>query len=330
MGGKKMEKMVMTSYGVYTPLRYEMIKPQLPSKTKEYLTQVFDKQAKMWIEQFDKQVELLLDKWHLTIVGQEENSKFGAVFYTFSLEHGKTVLKMIPPFSKRMKQEIYCYQSLPYAEMCPMLEYDSDIGAILLQYFPGNKEQDLDDYLSLFQCMKKERRFVTENEEVTDYWSVWEESAACAIKGKQNLSAEYENLLTNCLEQSNKLMPYAKELPKYYVHGDAHVHNIVGNKELVLIDPIGYNAPFGIEYARFVGTWYRENLIETDELKEVLRSLSDNMQDYLHNCLMLALDVTFRMCNTFSEGNTQAEICDAIHWAWNVWQAIGMITPVTV
>lgn len=298
----------------------------LAQKTKGYLQQAYGSMAEEWIKGFDAQVEYLLDKWKLTIQRQEENSRFGAIFYTVSAEYGDTVLKIIPYFCERMKNEIRCYQKLPYTTMCNMLDYETTVGAILLKYIPGENRQDVEPYLALLKQMREESRLVTaEDMEVTDYWIAWEQSVQYAKMSLESVSWNYQRFMLKCLAQCVKQINHAKQLSKYYVHGDAHVHNIVGDNPLVLIDPIGYKAPFGVEYARFLGTWYRENEIRTDELREMLMTLSTDAEDYRNNCLMLGMDVTFRACNTFSEGNTQSEIYDAIEWADRIWYSIQKI-----
>ncbi len=300
-----------------------MKKYELTQKTKDYLQQAYGSIAEAWIKVFDAHVDYLLDKWKLTIQSQEENSRFGAIFYTFSAEYGDTVLKIIPYFCERLKNEIRCYQKLPYTAMCNMLDYETTIGAILLEYIPGEKRQNVESYLALLKQMQVERHPVTaEDTEVTDYWAAWERSVQYAKMSLERVSWDYQKCMLECLDQCAKQLTYGKQLPKYYVHGDGHIHNIVGNNPLVLIDPIGYQAPFGVEYARFLGTWYRENKTGTDALREMMMLLSVDAEDYRDNCLMLAMDVTFRACNVFSEGNTQAEIYDAIEWANRIWHSI--------
>ena len=303
--------------------RETMKKYGLALETKSYLQQTYGNVAEEWIKNFDIHVEYLLNKWKLAVQCQEAHSKFGAIFYTFSAEHGDTVLKIIPHFCERMKNEIRCYQKLPYSAMCSMLDCEDTVGAILLKYIPGGKRQDAEPYLALLKQMQEERRLVAdEDSEVTDYWTAWERSVQYAKMSLERISWNYQKCMLKCLDQCTRQLPHGKQLPKYYVHGDGHVHNIVGNNPLVLIDPIGYQAPFGVEYARFLGTWYRENETGTETLRKMLRMLSTDTEDYRDNCLMLAMDVTFRACNSFSEGNTQAEIYDAIKWANQIWHSI--------
>lgn len=300
-----------------------MKKYSLTPKTKSYLQQTYGSIAEEWIKDFDAYVEYLLNNWKLTILYQEENSRFGAIFYTFSEAHGDTVLKIIPHFCDRMKNEIRCYQKLPYSAMCSMLDCEDTVGAILLKYIHGVKQLDAEPYLALLKQMQKERRLVTaEDTEVTDYWTAWEQSVQYAKMSLERISWNYQKCILKCLEQCAKQLPHGKQLPKYYVHGDSHVHNIVGSNPLVLIDPIGYQAPFGVEYARFLGTWCWENETQTDALRKMLRMLSTDTDDYRDNCLMLAMDVTFRACNSFSEGNARSEIHDAIKWANQIWHSI--------
>lgn len=303
-----------------------MSKFYLSQKTKNYLIQSYGLKAKLWIQDYDNYVEELVKKWNLNIHGYEESSRFGAIFYAFSVQFGEVVLKIIPVFSDRLKSEIQCYFELPYSSMCNIIDFDYSIGAILLEYVNAQGVPTIDQYISFLNELYVERRVRELNFiKVQEYWEIWEIAASIAEEKRLILSKEYNYKLSKCLDICFRYKKVLRNLPQYYIHGDVHEHNILGKDKLILIDPIGYIAPFEVEYARFVGTYFREHSVSEYELEHIIFSVLKCGRDESESikfCLILGLDVTLRACNTFFEGNVLKEIEEAIDWACSVWSFV--------
>lgn len=299
-----------------------MNKYYISERTCEYLWQSKGKKAGQWLENYDRYIEYLTKKWKIKIYDYEERSRFGAIYYCSSEKFGKVVLKIIPNFSERLYHEIICYNYLPYSAMCKMLDYDYSIGAILLKYIYGRSKNSLDFYKSLFDRMNFEKKLL-KNDCLfgQNYWEIWLKSIEFAKTCMNKIDYLYREKLSNSITLSYQKIDDLKSGALYYIHGDAHWHNIVGNTAPVLIDPIGYQAPFEIEYARFIGTYVREKHLNTNELVNTIHYFVENT-DFQNMCYYLGIDVTLRACNTFLEGNSVAEILDAIDWADNIWTSI--------
>ena len=107
---------------------------------------------------------------------------------------------------------------------------------------------------------------------------------------------------------------------RYIIHGDAHEYNMLMDGEnCVLIDPLGYVAPFEIEYARYLGTAMKFTQMSADEFFGLLKRILPESADLRAVLTAFAIDTTLRGCNTFIEGNTYDEICFGADWARRAW-----------
>lgn len=297
----------------------------IEESTISFLVSNYGLDAQEWIDNIDSIVEELSYKWNLTIIGSEPNARFGCILYGKSKIYGEIVLKLVPPCCKRLEQEILCYKELTYSKMATLFEYDLNLGGFLLQRIHYQPVTDLQPIARLFDTMFSQRKEVLRDSAQYSYEKAFFSSLNFA---REEVLRRSDDMLKEFLSLIDKAIYYYDNLNKknlYFIHGDAHIHNILYDlKDTYLIDPIGYTAPFEIEYARFVGTFIRENKAY-DRLQDILYKVtSDNctFQDVL-SCV--GFDVTMRACNTFSEGNTYEEILDALEWSKHTWEAIESI-----
>ncbi len=291
------------------------------SETIDYLISNYGDDAKKWIDNIDDTIMKLCKKWRVSITGYEPNSRFGCILYG-KKENVDVVMKLVPPCCLRLKQEIECYFLLPYHNMVDFYDCDYELGAFLIKRIFSLPNIELTHISDMFSTMYNERKTM-KNVVIGDYKTAFYASLDNAwdvICKCDNLDMlHFLNSITKAKETFDKT---AKE-PFYILHGDVHIHNILyDSKQVYLIDPIGYIGPFEIEYARFLGTYIRENNLYASSLTALIKSINRNDSMSQNIIYALGYDVTMRACNTFLEGNTRDEIFDAIMWAENIWKLI--------
>lgn len=293
----------------------------LESATSNFLLRNYGDSALAWINSLDDIVKELSCQWNIQIVGQEPNSRFGCILYAKGIE-GDVVLKLVPPCCSRFQQEILCYQVLPYHNMVHLYSYDMIMGGFMMEKIENYPIQNLGVIAGLFHTMFEERTIARhENlQKYTDAFLFSINYAESIIKDKNNIC--YNRLLP-LINRAKLLYSVFSKNQEYVIHGDTHIHNILFNEsDIYLIDPIGYIGPFEIEYARFIGTYIRENGILSSELLPLVEQISNNDWPIINILFALEFDVTMRTCNTFFEGNIDEEIVDAINWCENIWQLV--------
>ena len=90
----------------------------------------------------------------------------------------------------------------------------------------------------------------------------------------------------------------------YLLLGDAHKYNLIKDgKSFVAIDPIGYVAPKEIEFARFIGTVFTEDMenIENNLQRSLEFFEKYSTKDKIISALFI--DVVFRLHNTTFEND---------------------------
>ena len=111
------------------------------------------------------------------------------------------------------------------------------------------------------------------------------------------------------------------------IHGDAHAFNLLAEGDsCLMIDPLGYVAPFAFEWARYLGTAMKEKDIPQDDFRAMALRLSGGNAPLETVTRAFAIDTTLRACNTFIEGNTYEEICFAADWAKRAWDVCDAIS----
>ena len=170
--------------------------------------------------------------------------------------------------------------------------------------------------------MYDQRRLATAEDEkhVCRYEQVLAEVSANALREIARTGDPGYAHLALSIDRAEKAMAAFAGHERYLIHGDAHAFNLLEEGTgCLLIDPLGYVAPFAFEWARYLGTAIKENDMSADELRALAERLSGGhapLQTVLH---AFAIDTTLRACNTFIEGNTHGEICFAANWAKHAW-----------
>ncbi len=289
--------------------------------TISYLKQQFPANADQWLNDFDVSLKRLMDKWQLTIKGHERNSRFGTILYAESRLYGEVAVKIVPWFCSRLKSEIECYKSLPYKEMCRLYDVDEDLGAMLLKSVKETKNEKFDKAL-VFESLYSQRKPADEKEYPLLY-PYFEVLKSVTENARQVVNASKDEKLyvfLPSIEKAEKAVSLFENDEKYIIHGDAHEYNMLGNEDgCVLIDPLGYIAPFAFEYARYLGTAMKETNMSVEDFFRLSEKVFSGKGDFKKNLTAFAIDVTLRACNTFIEGNTYREILFAGSWAKRAW-----------
>ena len=290
-------------------------------ETVKYLSDNYPSEFKVWFSCFESEVKRLCEKWSMEITDCERFSRFGAILYGKSKAYGDTAIKVIPAFSQRLDTEIYCYKNLPYPQMCPFYDCDTDFGALLLKRVCEDADAPKSIKESVFAKMYL-NRLPAKNGSIplpafTDVVREVLETAANRIElaGDDKLKV-FNPIIKRTLEATDSL---AGE-PTYMVHGDAHTYNMLASSgECVLIDPLGYTAPFEVEYSRYLGTAIKFDLLTDIEFISLVKRIAPCETDIRKLLTVFAVDTTLRGCNTFIEGNTYDEILYGAKWAGRAW-----------
>ena len=135
-------------------------KVSIEENTISYLISNYGQEAQKWISNIENIVELLSNKWHLSIIGSEPSARFGCILYGKSEIYGDIVLKLVPPCCSRLEQEILCYEKLSYSNMVTLYDYDLDLGGFLLRRIFNRPIESLEPISVLFNTMYFQRREV--------------------------------------------------------------------------------------------------------------------------------------------------------------------------
>lgn len=296
--------------------------------TISYLKQQFPAHADAWLDSLPEALRGLTDKWQLTFTGHERNSRFGTILYANSMRYGEVAVKIVPWFCPRLKSEIECYRALPYREMCPLLDVDENLGAMLLKYVKEDGSAGKED---VFSSLYAQRKPASENDYplLYPYEKVLESvlSNAETVIREQN-DAALLHFLPSIGKAQNAISLFAND-EKYIIHGDAHEYNMLGSgSNCILIDPLGYIAPFAFEYARYLGTAMKETEMSNEDFFRLSEKVFGGKGDFTKNLTAFAVDVTLRACNTFIEGNTYEEILFAGTWAERAWTYLEKLSSI--
>lgn len=291
------------------------------SGTYNYLISNYGEEAREWLDNINDVVSKLCQKWNVVITEYEEYSRFGCILYGTD-EKNEVVLKLIPPCCHRLRDEINCYFELPYRNMVKMYAYDIEHGGFLLRRIRNKPIKELNRIAKLFYTMYMERQLANSTGMIS-----------YSIPFQESLKNAWETICDSPNDILRGFLPYIsrareaysmmRENPCYLLHGDAHIHNILDDgQNIFLIDPIGYVGPFEIEYARFLGTYIRENNLYHTSLKNLVLLVCGDYCPLENIYIALGYDVTMRACNTFIEGDSEMQIVDAILWAKRIWTLI--------
>lgn len=290
--------------------------------TLQYLMQQYPEHTPGWLESFTGEVRRLEELWGVTVEGYERDSRFGTILYGRSERFGKVAVKIVPWFSPRLAGEVYCYRRLPYREMCPLYAVDDKLGAMLLKYVPVTENADPAKKEAAIAALYAQRSIATAEDEkhVRRYEDVLAEVSANALAEiARTGDAGYAHLALS-IERAEKAMAGFAHSERCLIHGDAHAFNLLEEgSSCLLIDPLGYVAPFAFEWARYLGSAMKEKNLPMDYFRGIIERLTQGNAPVEEVLRAFAIDTTLRACNTFIEGNTHQEICFAADWAKRAW-----------
>ena len=290
--------------------------------TLNYLMQQYPEHTPGWLASFTDEVHRMETMWGVRVEGYERDSRFGTILYGESEKYGKVAVKIVPWFSPRLKGEVYCYHHLPYREMCPLYAVDEKLGAMLLKYVPAAQSADPATKENAIAALYAQRKLATaeDRQHVPAYENVLAEVAANALSeiGRTG-DAGYAHLALS-IERAEKAMAAFAGSERCLIHGDAHAFNLLEeDSSCLMIDPLGYVAPFAFEWARYLGTAMKEKPLPTDYFRSLALRLTQGNAPLEEALRAFAIDTTLRACNTFIEGNTYQDICFAADWARRAW-----------
>lgn len=301
----------------------------ISNATLHYLMQRYPAHTPGWLEAFGEEVCRLEKMWGVTVQGYERDSRFGAILYGSSNIYGDVAMKIVPWFSPRLKGEVYCYQHLPYREMCPLYAVDDQLGAMLLKYVPAAETEDPACKEATLAALYDQRSKATAEDKthVPRYEAVLADVAdnAMAVIGETG-DPGYAHLAESIARAREAMVRFDGE-ERCLIHGDAHAFNLLeAEASCLMIDPLGYVAPFAFEWARYLGTAIKAADVPVDEFCAMVQRLSQDRIPLEDVLAAFAIDTTLRACNTFIEGNTREEICLAADWAMRAWRYFDAIS----
>jgi len=295
----------------------------ISSATLQYLHQQYPEHAPKWLESFEGEVRRLEELWGVTVKGYERESRFGTILYGQSDKYGEVAVKIIPWFSPRLKGEVYCYQHLPYREMCPLYAVDEQLGALLLKYVPATENADPARKEAALAALYAQRHMATAEDEahVPHYEDVLTEVADNAMRVIGETGDSGYAHLADSITLAREAMCRFDGAQRCLIHGDAHAFNLLEEGDsCLMIDPLGYVAPFAFEWARYLGTAMKAADVPLDEFRAMALRLTQEHVPLTDALAAFAIDTTLRACNTFIEGNTYEEICYSADWAARAWR----------
>jgi hypothetical protein len=295
----------------------------ISNATLQYLMQRYPDHTPAWLETFQGEVHRIEEMWGVTVKGYERNSRFGTILYGHSDIYGEVAVKIVPWFSPRLKGEVYCYQHLPYREMCPLYAVDEKLGAMLLKYVPAAEASDPARKEAALAALYTQRRIASAEDEihVPRYEAVLTEVADNAMRVIGETGDPGYAHLAEAIARAREAMARFDGAERCLIHGDAHAFNLLEEgSSCLMIDPLGYVAPFAFEWARYLGTAMKTADIPEDEFRAMVLRLTQGHISLADALAAFAIDTTLRACNTFIEGNTYEEICHSADWAMRAWR----------
>lgn len=290
--------------------------------TLNYLMQRYPEHTPGWLSTFMDEVNRLAAMWGVKVEGYERDSRFGTILYGQSEQYGRVAVKIVPWFSPRLQGEVYCYHHLPYKEMCPLYAVDDKLGAMLLKYVPAAENTDPEKKEAAIAALYPQRRIATQEDaqHVPHYEDVLAEVSAIALAEIARTGDTGYAHLALSIERAEKAMAAFAGSERCLIHGDAHAFNLLEEGDsCLMIDPLGYVAPFAFEWARYLGSAIKEKNLPAEYFRQLTLRLTQNNAPIDEALRAFAIDTTLRACNTFIEGNTHQEICLAADWARRAW-----------
>jgi 2-C-methyl-D-erythritol 4-phosphate cytidylyltransferase len=259
-------------------------------------------EAKQWKTELEKSIPLMLKNWQITEYKLIKTSHFGIIFIAKSIQYGKCVLKIIPPFIGRYYPERTCYQRINSQIMCELYDYDDSCSSILLE-----------------KCNDADVVFNTDNSSILSFFE--KVMNGYASDSESNSFNDYEKVLKAKLDETDfryrkeEIMNYVKNAIELFdntfsksnrvlIHGDLHRYNIMSkNGELCAIDPIGYLAPKEFDITRYIGTELTDSNTDIKALYSDLIAYFSAICDKEKLKRAVFIDIVFRLHNSLFEND---------------------------
>ncbi len=215
---------------------------------------VWRKEVREWARTLDADVEYLLAKWDITDYTLHPASNFGLVFEASSERFGAVIIKVIPPFTGRYEREKFTLETLSSDITAKLIDSDDERYAMLLKrIIPGDYTAfSKHRYLleGLFRRICSSMKMAPEggiDTCIQDYVVELED------KYRMALTVGYKKAFCRQLLESALLKYRGLPSERFLIHGDISGNNaLIENDDIKLIDPLGYYAPFVMEFSRFI------------------------------------------------------------------------------
>lgn len=215
---------------------------------KEKIKAAFGERGELWLEQFPETLEVICNKWGLTVEGEPANLSYNYVAYVKDAMNRSLVLKIgIPGYD--FSNEIKATKEFQGEGFVKLYNYDEKLGCLLLERLTPGK-------------MLKE---VEKDEQIDIYLTVWNRFNRRSSEDLPHIH-NWFNALVNPVsndfvtdEQIETALLYKKEIEEssrgnVHLHGDLHHENILFDEEQgwVAIDPKGVQGDNYYDYISFL------------------------------------------------------------------------------
>ncbi len=256
-------------------------------------------EAREWKKELERSIPKMLKNWQITEYTLIKNSHFGIIFLAKSIQYGRCVIKIIPPFINRYIPERSCYRKINSRIMCELYDFDDSCSSILLE-----------------RCKEADVRFNKDNSEILEFFSNVMNGYASE---EEDVFNNYERILkhkaleTDFRYKKAEIMSYVNSAillfdktfsksNRVLIHGDLHRYNIMSkNGKFCAIDPIGYLAPKEFDIARYIGTELTDTECDKRELFYELIEYFTPICDRRKLISAVYVDMIFRLHNSLFE-----------------------------
>lgn len=222
---------------------------------RKFILRIYPKETELWINNiFSFYKELENQYGHIKNITLSQTSRFGIVMFLEMNNNEEIIVKMIPEFLERYKNEKNAYLNLSNKYMCELINFNDENNALFMpKLYPiqGNIFENNKVLTNFF-----ERVFENPTEYIDDLKN---KHFKRFYENLKNLNLEiptskYKNEILKNINNSIKLYDkYFSKSKLYLIHGDLRKDNILRKDNMLFaIDPIGYIAPKVFETSRFI------------------------------------------------------------------------------
>ena len=252
--------------------KFESHKNDISLQMFQRLRKIWSVQVKKWEKQVDSDIAIIFEKWHIKEYVLNPESNFGLVFECKSEIYDDVVVKIIPPFVGRYKRELEAVIKMQGEHMVRLIAYDEECSALLLERItPGdyvNPDRDIAEIEILYKDILLKENFEIEERiicesHIPDFMDELYEKY-CMAKSMSVFSMECEKYYKLAKQLYNV---FGKK--RFLIHGDISCKNaLLAERNIKLIDPLGYYAPIEFEGARMISYYCLENMISIKNMFE--------------------------------------------------------------